>query len=441
MPKRGEPSTKLSFGIMAKSKNDIAWEKLFEKYQILDRVASESYFEIQSPQINEFRESRLMTKFDHKSQLPELFAQNGLSILPISRGGYVISTFETFQEFNSNTLPVHRATFPESLESIDHNNITSEAAALNCAYVAGILADFLEDETIRPTVNGRMSSDSFEFNVNLKHGRHKVAVTNAQIEIDGGFEGKNFLCLLEAKNALSRDFLVRQLYYPYRLWSGKIKKKVRPVFLTYTNGIFHFREYIFQDLADYNSVQLLREKRYVIQEGLIDKLFIERELSVLESVGEPAVPFPQADSFDRLINLCELLLEKSKRSRDFITANYDFDIRQTNYYTSAAMYLGLIVKEIIAGEVIYFLTPMGKETFKLDISERQKAFVRLILSHDIFKKVLVESLKNGKMLEKHEIVAHMKSSNLYHIDSDSTYRRRASTVSSWVNWILNQIEN
>jgi hypothetical protein len=426
---------------MAKSKNDIAWEKLFEKYQILDKVVSEAYFEIHSAQINEFRESRLMTKFDHRSQLPELFAKHGLSILPLSRGSYVISTFKTFHEFNTNVVSIQRAAFPENIESIDYNNITSEAAALNCAFVTGILANFLEDDTIRPTVSGRMSSNSFEFNVNLKQGFHKVAVINAQIEIDGGFEGKDFLCLLEAKNSLSKDFLVRQLYYPYRLWAGKINKKVRPVFLTYTNGIFHFREYIFRDLEDYSSVKLLREKRFVIQAGIINKAFIDSLLNDLKTIEEPKVPFPQADSFERLINLCELLLEKDKRSREFITANYDFDVRQTNYYTTAAMYLGLIKKEIIAGEVFYFLTSLGKETFELSIAERQKQFIRLILSHTVFKQVLLKHLAKEKASKKEVVVSLMKASNLYHIDSDSTYARRASTVTSWVNWILNQIEN
>jgi hypothetical protein len=134
-------------------------------------------------------------------------------------------------------------------------------------------------------------------------------------------------------------------------------------------------------------------------------------------------------------------LEKNKRSREFITANYDFDVRQSNYYTSAAMYLGLIKKEIITGEIYYFLTPLGKETFELSIAERQKQFVRLILSHAVFKEVLLKHLEKEKASEKEMVVSLMKASNLYHINSDSTYRRRASTVTSWVNWILNQIED
>ena len=34
----------------------------------------------------------------------------------------------------------------------------------------------------------------------------------------------------------------------------------------------------------------------------------------------------------------------------------------------------------------------------------------------------------------------MKSAKLYNIDSEQTYKRRASTVISWINWILELIE-
>lgn len=78
------------------------------------------------------------------------------------------------------------------------------------------------------------------------------------------------MSLIEAKNSLSKDFLVRQLYYPYKLWSNKIAKNVRPLFLTYTNGIFHFREYAFEDPNHYNSLKLIRQKKYIIREGAIN---------------------------------------------------------------------------------------------------------------------------------------------------------------------------
>ncbi len=61
------------------NKNDKAWEKLFDKYNILDTVNNEGIYEITASQIKEFREPRLMTKFDHRNNLPILFKNNKLS--------------------------------------------------------------------------------------------------------------------------------------------------------------------------------------------------------------------------------------------------------------------------------------------------------------------------------------------------------------------------
>ena len=74
-------------------KNDAAWEKLFDKYNILTEIARNGQFVISAKQIGEFREARLMTKFDHKINLPKIFQLNNLSILPITRGDYIISSF------------------------------------------------------------------------------------------------------------------------------------------------------------------------------------------------------------------------------------------------------------------------------------------------------------------------------------------------------------
>jgi hypothetical protein len=74
---------------MGDTKNDIAWKKLFKKYDISKRIATDGIYEIKSAELNEFREARLMTKFDYISQLPEIFADSNFSILPISRGSYV----------------------------------------------------------------------------------------------------------------------------------------------------------------------------------------------------------------------------------------------------------------------------------------------------------------------------------------------------------------
>ena len=52
-------------------------------------------------------------------------------------------------------------------------------------------------------------------------GAENIEVHNSQIEIDAGYEGLQKLALIEAKRDLSIDFLVRQLYYPFRTWKDR----------------------------------------------------------------------------------------------------------------------------------------------------------------------------------------------------------------------------
>jgi hypothetical protein len=425
---------------MSKSKNDLAWEQIFDKHKIIEKVFANGHISINSTDINKFREARLMTKFDHKSQLPKLFSDNNFSILPTSRGGYVIGTFDTFCDFNTDDIDVVKIEFPTFLESLDYKDITSEATAINCSFVTKILHDFTGEDNLLPTVSGRMSSSSFDFNINSSKGLFKVSVGNSQIEIDGGYEGDNSLNLIEAKNYISDDFLVRQLYYPYKLWNNKITKQVRPIFLTYTNGIFHLREYTFTNINHYNSLVLVKQKKYAVQEGAFNLEIIQQIIDSTKTVREPQIPFPQADSFERVINLCELLKQKGSISKEEITQNYDFDSRQTDYYSNAGKYLGLLEIGRENGQIVCFLTDKGKRVFNLSIIDRQSEFVKLILSHSAFKQTLKLYLDNGEIPTKDAVVEVMKRSKLYKVGSDTTFYRRASTITGWTNWIMKQIE-
>lgn len=425
---------------MSKSKNDIAWDIIFEKHKILEAIEARGRVAISASNINEFREARLMTKFDHKSQLPDLFGNHKLSILPTSRGGYEIGAFETFFDFDNEDVEITSRVFPSYLESIDYENITSEATAINCIFVSGILQDFTEEDRLFPTVSGRMGSSSFDFNINSSKGLSKIKVENSQIEIDGGYEGDRSLTLIEAKNYISDDFLIRQLFYPYRLWCNKIHKQVRPVFLTYSNGIFHLREYVFDDANLYNSIKLVKQKKYTVFESVINIESIQEILHSTSVVEEPSIPFPQADSFERVINLCEMLKQKTFLSKADITNNYDFTDRQTDYYINAAHYLGLVQQCRENNEVGCSLTQVGVKIFNLPIRARQLEFVKLILSHLVFKSVLKQYFDDGLVPSKEFVVEIMKRSLLYNVDRESTYVRRSSTIQSWINWIIGLVE-
>lgn len=421
------------------SKNQVAWVSLFEKYDILNQLEANQLFSITSTAINQFRESRLMTKFDNTKQLPDIFSDNNIGILPTSRGSYVLGRFNIFHKFENigDELQHHR--FSNNYESLDFNNISSESMAISCAYVSKILEDFIGEELV-PTVSGRMGTSSFEFNLN-DLGVSKIRVDKAQIEIDGGFESENSFILIEAKNYISDDFIVRQLYYPYRKWKETLHKNVRNIYLTYSNGIFELREYAFLNVEGYNSISLLNSKKYTIFNTVINIETIQEILKNAKIGAEPNdVPFPQANSLERIFNLCELINSSEILSKVEITENYAFDSRQTDYYLNACKYLGLVEIGINNGLVSGWLSAKGKALFKGDINHRRVAFIELILSKNAFNETLKLYLIKASKPTSEEIVEIMKQSKLNNVESESTYYRRASTIVKWINWIVEQIE-
>ena len=429
-----------------KTENDKKWETIFEDKKILQKLQSgKPFITISAKEIKSYgREPRLMTKFDHSINLPKIFAQNHLSILPISRREYVLSSFETFHSFEEDEQNQAIANFslPTNLQSITNDMIfTSEAIALNAAFASTILHDFLNvSEFLMPTISGRMRSGLFKFNINSNVGKIQLNISNSQIEIDAAYESLDSLALIEAKRNIADDFIIRQLYYPYRLWSNRITKRVRPIFLTYSNGIFILREYTFNDMNNYNSISLVRQKKYSLEDTGISAADIQDLLCRVRTIPEPDVPFPQANSFDRVINLCELIRDQTL-NKENITEEYAFDPRQTDYYTNAAIYLGLISKKTEEKHACFVLSEKGKSILSKKFKERQLAFCKLILSHKPFKDALEFYFDKGIVPPPIEMVAIMRQTSLYNVESVVTCKRRASTVQAWIKWIVGLINS
>jgi hypothetical protein len=422
------------------TKNDRAWENLFSSHNIVQAVQTAGFYRITATAINQEREARLMTKFDQEVNLPQIFKDNQLAILPDSRGSYLIGQFQTYQPIeDDDTVTVAEMPFPTDIESIDPANLYSEASALFCAYNSQII-DEIAGEEVRFTVGGRMSTGRFEYDVRLgSGGLQRVAVNNAQAEIDGGFESASNLVLIEAKNYSAPDFLIRQLYYPYRLWRGKTRKTVVPVFMSFSNDVFSFYVYRFTDEAVYNSIELVTQQKYRIAPiniQLRDILDLLAQLERQPAAPEPeGVPFPQADSFIRIFDLLGLLYAHESLSKEQITTNYAFDARQTDYYTNAAIYLGLVEKrrEREAG-ILYSLTEEGKRVYALPARARRLALARAVLVHRVFSRTLRLYFNNSERPSVQSVVKIMEDERIQ--ITSSTMPRRAQTVLAWIDWIL-----
>lgn len=130
------------------------------------------------------------------------------------------------------------------------------------------------------------------------------------------------------------------------------------------------------------------------------------------------------------------MLCDQRLSRTDVTQRYDFDARQTNYYTDAARYLGLLEKTSESKNPSYTSSEMGRRILNMNYKQRQLAFCKQILAHRVFNKTLRIYFDRGIMPETGEIVGIMVASGLYKVKSVSTFYRRSSSVKGWVNRIV-----
>ena len=426
-----------------------AWQVLIDKYDILTEISNNGFCRISASQIKEVKEPRLMAKWDSSEQLPKSLKKNKINILPDSRNSYILSDFLLYEELPKVVEHVKNMAKVElpDLQTIDVDNITSEANAINVLQISGILEDFLGldiDDILYGTFNGRMSSGEFDFTVDtIRQIQLKVDVDRAQIEIDGGFESNYCVVILEAKNVLHEDFHIRQLYYPYRLWESKVDKPVRLIFSIYTNKIFRLMEYRFKEKGNYSSIELVRTKNYSLEDTSIT---LDEIKDVYDSIkdtevisdnmnDENSVPFIQADNFERIVSLLENMYDNPMTSEEIIEL-MKFTIRQKEYYFNAGKYLGLFQRIKEDKVTKYGLTNLGVAVYKKSYKERQLELVKLILSHRIFRDLFGEISETGMFPDKSRVIELELEYNVCSIDVAS---RRATSVISWLNWIFNLI--
>ncbi|WP_347301445.1 type II restriction enzyme [Dolosigranulum savutiense] len=436
---------------MVKLNINDAWEKILKEYDVLDKIYSKGFFNITAQQIKEFKEPRLMAKFDSSESLPSILKKHKINILPTSRGSYILSDFELYKklpELTERVTKMKKVEIPK-FETIDKKNINSESNAINVLMLSNLLDDFLNEDNLSSTFGGRMGTDKFDFFVNRSSNNPlNVYVEKAQCEIDAGMESANSVVILEAKNVVHPDFHVRQLYYPYRLWEKKVTKPIRLVFSIYTNQIFRLLEYKFNELNNYSSIQLVREKNYSLYDTEINKndlgrVYKRTKVKTDDNQVKANVPFIQADSFDRVISLLEILQNNDETSES-IAEIMQFDKRQSDYYYNAGKYLGLFKKIYLTDEsdrkiVGIKLTSLGKEVVEMEYKDRQLKLVGLILEHKIFNDLFNEFFdkfyNTGQLPDFDE--EHIKDKmRKYNVCNDRVIKRRSRSVQAWIKWIF-----
>jgi hypothetical protein len=424
------------------SKNDVAWRKFFDETDTLEEIKREGMCHVLASDLKRIaeREPRLMAKLDTLAIRPKVFRQNSLTIFPVKNGEYVI--FEDPEEKSyysfsreENALPVDVYDSQVDLTSFDAypgNQNLSESQAIDFAYIASLIKHFTADENLCLAIRGRLFSGAFHSH--LPTNDRRVDVSGVQIEVDAGYESPDAIYLIEAKVGKRDDFHIRQLYYPYLEWSNRSRKRIVPIFLVYTNGKFYLYEFSFSQ--DFGALRVARSSCFSINESPIACIHIGDLLRAYDVEDEPSVPYPQANDLDKVVDLVSLV-DSGLTTKTEIADFFEFDERQGDYYANAGRYLGLLDRE----NGRYVITDLGQQfTQTRSISAKSRLLIEQLLTRPSFRAtfelLLQRDLELDAVSNKEMAAAVAQFTNL----SRSTPGRRASTVRSWLRWILENSE-
>jgi len=249
--------------------NSNSWKAIFDKYEISKHDFDAEPYIIDANQIkqatNQFtktneREVRILCKQDSRGDRPEIFIENDLFLLPVRNGKYAIVKGEGYVDIPEiqSVIKIYKSKLDFKLDTSSVGN--SEMQHLDFAYATSLIRTFLEDKSLVLTIRGRKYSPKFSFKV----GNQEITVESVQTEVDAGYEGKNQVVLIEAKNSSTKNTIIRQLFYPYRQWQQCTEKQVKTLFFEKRDSFYSLWQFEFQNPNDYNSIMLSKSQRYEI---------------------------------------------------------------------------------------------------------------------------------------------------------------------------------
>jgi hypothetical protein len=249
--------------------NSNSWKAIFDKYQIQNHDFDNMPFIISAEMIkiatkhftktNE-REVRILCKQDSREDRPEIFINNQLFLLPTRNGEYAIVKGEGYVDIPDihSTIKIYKSKLDFKLDTSLVGD--SEMQHLDFAYASSLIRTFLKDDSLVLTIRGRKYTPKFSFKVN-----NQIIITKSvQTEVDAGYEGKNQVVLIEAKNSSTKNTIIRQLFYPYRQWQQYTNKQVKTLFFEKRDNYYSLWQFEFHNPNDYNSIILTKSERYEI---------------------------------------------------------------------------------------------------------------------------------------------------------------------------------
>lgn len=410
--------------------NDDKWKILFDRHNIVNTVAAEGYFDITATQIKTVREPRLMCKMDFKQSVAKPFRDHGLSILAIKNGIYRIAKTTPFFDIDLNAIekikPIEFS-LPHFIETLDHENITSESQALDAAVASGMVDELL-GETNFLTVRGRRYSNTINIDIkeNDSNRIQNYPISSVQIEVDGGYEGPTVLALIEAKMGTADNMNMRQLIYPHVNFESITTKNVKTFVMFYETGsLFTFIPMTYEN--GIASLSYNETKKYKLIKAAIKKTANKISSISLPTPGHNA-PFPQGDDFEKVL-FGFFKVSKGEYTEEEIFSSLPLVPRQYNYYFNAMKWLGLVDKVKRGAPVT--LTEFGEKLLTLSEVERLKAIQTVLKKNAVVQHII--ATPSAPLSDE------LKAEN--GLQGSSMYPRRKSTIIAWLKFFDEKLNN
>ena len=303
---------------------------------------------------------------------------------------------------------------------------------MNLLVTSGIFQHFVGEELVQ-TISGRMTTESFKAFVPSKVPYIEIYFSRPQIEIHGGFAGKANISIVELKNVVSNSFNLRQLYYPMRHLKSHVSKPIRLLFVDSDEITVRIQEVKFAN-QERMQCSVIRTAFYKLPNIRTVIESVESDMSKLVVPKIILEPFPQADDFNKVISLVDVLFGRQMTIEE-IADEFEFTSRQADYYFNAAKVLGLVQTfRSDEGKQLRMQTELGADLSRMSPSKRESFYVTRLSEIQPISKILEDWQNTGEKPSKSKVVSilekHFSAKSL----SQSTLERRATTILSWSSW-------
>ncbi len=371
-----------------------------------------------------------MTKFDARGARPQILQKNGLFLLPETNGSYLLLREDGYCDLpasKASEIEDFEAQFPFPLVSL--RDATSEMSQLDRLFQCKLIEKVIGAGEIFATIRGRRFAPHFDYHVG---DLGQFSARGIQYEVDQGYETRDEIVLFEAKNTTPNNFLIRQIYFPYRVYLNRFGKRVRTFFFNYNavSGVYSFHEYKFAEPLQYRSIEICKSQHFRVHFPDLEKpkTLGDWLQKVPFSASHMGWEIPQADDFSKIIEF-PLRVAAGYNDSGLIASAFDFVERQSSYYRRACEQMGLVCGE----NGRYLLTEAGKKYTELSNAEREEKMIAMLLQQPVVR----HAIEGAMQISSREIITAEieKSIAQNSVLSGQTVHRRAQTVRCWLRWL------